>query len=80
VPFAVGIFSVVCPLFFSVPPCLRGEIKFFGGSRTDFKRVFLKGKTELELQSANRVNPQASLTIRTKDILEQFRVVGVKLE
>ena len=45
-----------------------------------FKRIFLKGKAELELQSANPVNPQPSMIVRAKDITEQYRVIGVKFE
>ena len=45
-----------------------------------FKRVYIMDKKTVELQSANPVKPQPSLLIKTTDIKQQYRVIGVKFE
>jgi len=46
-----------------------------------FKRIFYNRKAHIfELQSANALRPQASMTVAPGDIVEQYRVIGVKFE
>jgi len=46
-----------------------------------FKRIYYnKTANTFELQSANPVKPQPSMTVKPGDITKQYRVIGVKFE
>ncbi len=42
-----------------------------------FKQVFILTRGRVELQSVNRLKPEPSMTVAAKDILRQYRVIGV---